>query len=437
MNRRDFLSKSAAVSAAAILGSARVYAAGNDNLKIGLIGAGSRGCGAAINALQSTRGLEIVAIGDVFADRIESGLAKIKEKMEKEKIAPEALTVTCESSFTGFDAYQKVIDYPGIDLLIIATPPHFRPQHFKAAVEAGKHVFMEKPVAVDPAGVRSIIESAKIAQSKKLSVVAGTQRRHQVHYLEMMKRVNGGDIGELVGGQCYWMQGELWVEKAAENWKKYKEEGLSDMEWQLRNWLFCTWLSGDHIVEQHVHNIDIMNWAFGGHPVKAIGMGGRVARTDPMFGNIYDHFAVEYEYANGARISSMCRQIKGATDRVSERVVGTKGVCITDRTCGEIEGENEYEWEWDVGHGMLPNPYVQEHADLINAIRMDTPINEAERVAESTMTAILGRMSAYTGREIKYKWALKASKLDLTPAEYKLGSIELAPPAVPGQTKLI
>jgi len=317
-------------------------------------------------------------------------------------------------------------------MVILGTPPHFRPEHFKAAIEAGKHVFMEKPVAVDPVGIRSIIASSELAKQKGLAIVAGTQRRHQAHYLEIMRRIHRGDIGEVVGGQCYWNMGALWVERAKENMQKRTVLGWSDMEWQCRNWLFFTWLSGDHIVEQHVHNLDIINWAIGAHPVQAMGMGGREVRTGPEYGNIFDHFAVEYEYANGVRVLSMCRQTDGCHEQVSERVVGTKGQTYTDGSNGSVEGQNPYKYE-----GESPNPYVQEHADLIASIREGKPLNEGKRIAESTLTAIIGRMSAYTGRALKWDWAMNASKLDLTPPEYEMGDLPVRPVAVPGKTKLV
>jgi predicted dehydrogenase len=333
------------------------------------------------------------------------------------------VSVTKDTSFTGFDAYKKVLACD-IDMVILATPPHFRPEHLAAAVEAGKHVFMEKPVAVDPVGVRWVIESSEAAAKKGLAVVAGTQRRHQEHYLEVMKRIHNGDMGELVSGQCYWNQDGLWVKKKRPEW--------SDMEWQCRNWLYFTWLSGDHIVEQHVHNIDVINWAMGSHPVECLGMGGREVRTGSEYGNIFDHFAVEFKYPNGARVLSMCRQIDGCAGQVSERVAGTNGTCYTDGSNGYIEGPNAYKYE-----GKSPSPYVQEHADLIAGIRQGRPLNEGRRVAESVMTAIMGRMSAYTGRALQWDWVMNASKLDLRPPKYEFGDLPVRPVAIPGKTELV
>ena len=281
------------------------------------------------------------------------------------------MKVPADRRFTGFDNYKKVCALPDVNLIITAAPPGFRPIHLKAAIEAGKHVFMEKPVAVDPVGVRSVIASSELAKQKNLAIVAGTQRRHQKHYLEMMQRVQDGQIGEIVAAQCYWNMGDLWV--------KERTAGMSEMEWQCRNWLYFSWLSGDHIVEQHVHNIDVVNWAMGVMPKNVMGMGGRQVRTAPQFGNIFDHFAVEYEFPNGVRASSYCRQTKGAAERVEERIVGTKGVAWATGSAGRITGEKPWEFQ-----GEEINPYVQEHIDLIASIRAGTPLNEGRQIAEST-----------------------------------------------------
>jgi predicted dehydrogenase len=401
--------------AAAIPGNLGLHAQGSDTIRVGVVGCGGRGTGAAIDCLNAAPGVEIVAMGDLFMDRIDSSLKRIKE------VHPDKVKVPKNKCFTGFDNYLKVAACPEVNLIVTAAAPGFRPLHLKAAVEAGKNVFMEKPVAVDPVGVRSVIASSDLARKKGLAVVTGTQRRHQQRYIELMKRIHNGEIGEITGGQCYWNQGELWVVK--------KTPQMSDMEWQCRNWLYFTWLSGDHIVEQHVHNIDAMNWAFGSLPVKVMAMGGRQQRTAPEYGNIYDHFAVEFEYPNGVRVLSMCRQIKGCADRVEERIVGTKGYAFG---YGEIHGTNF--WKFD---GDETNPYVQEQADLIASIRAGKPLNEGRRIAESTMCAIMGRMSAYTGRAINWEWAMASSKLDLTPPKYDFGPLPVEPMAIPGVTPLI
>ena len=418
VSRRNFIKASAAVSAAALLsGTNRIFAAGSDKIRAGLIGCGGRGTGAAKDCVSSADNVEIVAMGDLFQNRLDQSLADLSRKVD------EKVTVTEDTSFVGFDAYKKVIA-SDVDMVILATPPHFRPIHLKAAIEAGKHVFMEKPVAVDPVGVRSVIESSELAKKKGLAIVAGTQRHHQEHYLEIMKRIHNGAIGEIVAAQCYWNTDELWVKERQLSW--------SDMEWQCRNWLYFTWLSGDHIVEQHLHNLDVINWALGTHPVKCMGMGGREVRTDPKYGNIFDHFAVEYEYPNGVRVLSMCRQTDGCTTEVSERIIGTKGKTYTDQSTGFIEGRNPFKYD-----GESPNPYVVEHTDLISSIREARPLNEGRRVAESTLTAIMGRMSAYTGRAMKWDWVMKKSRLDLTPPKYEFGDLPVRPVAIPGKTKLV
>ncbi|UCC22111.1 MAG: Gfo/Idh/MocA family oxidoreductase [Planctomycetota bacterium] len=427
VSRRNFIKASAAVGIAATLsGRERLFAAGSDKLRVGVVGCGWRGTGAAQDCVTAADNVEVVAMGDLFQDQLDWSLATLSREVD------EKVSVTKETSFVGFDAYKKVIACD-IDMVILATAPHFRPEQLKAAIEAGKHVFMEKPVAVDPVGIRLVIASSELAEQKGLAIVTGTQRRHQNHYLEIIKRIHAGDIGEIRSAQCYWNMGALWVERAKENLQKKETLGWSDLEWQCRNWLFLTWLSGDHIVEQHVHNLDIVNWAIGAHPVQAMGMGGREVRTGPEYGNVFDHFAVEYEYPNGVRVLSMCRQTDGCHETVAERIVGTEGKSYTDGSTGSIEGRKPYKYE-----GESPNPYVQEHADLIASIREGRPLNEGKRIAESTMTAIMGRMSAYTGRALKWDWAMNASKLDLSPPEYSFDiEVPVRPVAVPGKTQLI
>jgi len=419
LTRRDFIKTASAASvatlAASFPGSGGLFAAGSDTIRIGIIGAGGRGTGAAIDAVNSSPGVEIVAVYDAFQDRVDKSLQTLREKV------PAAVKVKPEHCFTGLDGYKKLLAIKDINYIVTAAPPGFRPLHLKAAVEAGKHVFMEKPVAVDPAGVRSVIASSALAAEKGLAIVAGTQRRHQKRYLETMRRIHDGAIGEVVGGQCYWNQGDLWVIK--------KTPEMSEMEWQCRNWLYFSWTSGDHIVEQHVHNIDVVNWAFGAMPVKVMAMGGREVRTAPEYGNIFDHFAVEFEYPNGARVMSMCRQTPGCADRVEEKIVGTKGHAFG---YGEISGPDAWKFEGDE-----PNPYVVEHTDLIASIRAGKPLNEGQRIAESTMCAIMGRMSAYTGRALSWDWAMKASKLDLFPVRLEFGPNPVDAVAVPGVTPLV
>ncbi len=418
VTRRDFFKTAAAVSVAASLPDFGVFAAGSDTIKVGVIGCGGRGTGAAIDCLKADPGVEIVALGDLVPDRVASSLERLTKEF------PDRVKVPADRRFAGFDNYQKVCAVPEVNLIVTAAPPGFRPIHLKAAVDAGKNVFMEKPVAVDPVGIRSVIASSELARQKKLAVVAGTQRRHQRRYLEMMKRIQDGQIGEIVGAQVYWNQGDLWV--------KDRTAEMSEMEWQCRNWLYFSWLSGDHIVEQHVHNIDVANWAVGAMPKNVMGMGGRQVRVGPAYGNIYDHFAIEFEYPNGVRVSSMCRQTKGCHERVEERIVGSKGVAMSSGSSTKIIGATPWTFEADE-----TNPYVQEHIDLIASIRKGTPLNEGRQIAESTMCAIMGRMSAYTGRMISWDWAMSKSMLSLAPAKYEFGSNPVDPVAIPGFTVLI
>lgn len=447
-SRRDFLKTSVAASAGAFLaGCAGPQKSGPaagggpanaqpapapavhsgktpDKIRVGVIGCGGRGSGAAWDAVKGAPNIEIAALGDLFPDRIESCRKWLLETAGKENLA-DHIQVTDDRCFAGFDGYKGVLGC-NVEMVILATPPGFRPWHYKAAIEAGKHVFMEKPVAVDPSGVRMVIAASELAAQRKLAVVTGTQRRHQPPYLEMMKRIHDGQIGEIVAAQCYWNQGALWVKKKEPTW--------SDMEWQCRNWLYFCWLSGDHIVEQHVHNLDVVNWAMkDAVPGKCVGMGGRQMRVEPEYGNIYDHFNIEYEYPNGVRTLSMCRQIPGCSDRVSERIVGTKGAAYMGGNKYTITGEKPWAFE---GGGDV-NPYVQEHTDLIASIRAGQPLNEGKRIAQSTLTAIMGRTSAYTGREIQWDWIMNGSKLDLTPPKFEMGDLAIDPVPMPGQTKLV
>ena len=441
MSRRSFIRNSALTASGAALTSAfsqGAYAAGSDELKIGLVGCGGRGSGAAMQALTATdHPVKLWAMGDLFADQIEASHSMLNSGAEGRydrssfPSLSDKMDVPGERRFSGFDSFQKVID-SGIDMVILATPPHFRPEHFEAAVKAGVHVFMEKPVAVDPVGIRRIMAAAEESKRKKLSVVAGTQRRHQNHYQEIIKRVQDGAIGDIVAGQCYWNMGPLWVDDAKKYWKKYQTGEWSDMEYQCRNWLFHVWLSGDHVCEQHVHNIDIIHWALGSNPVMVMGCGGRQERVQPQYGNGYDHFATEFEFNNEVRVSSMCRQQTGASHNVSERLVGTKGQVYLDGSSGRIIGENPYEYD-----GPNVDPYVREHVVLIESIRNGDGFNEAGQVARSTLSAIAGRMAAYTGRSMRWDWAMQRSALDLSPESYEFGNLAVDPVAVPGTTKIL
>jgi len=422
-SRRDFLKTSAAVGgalAAGLGGLSNAHAAGDDLIKVGLIGCGGRGRGAAENlceAVGDAKNVKLYALGDLFPDHAKNAHNAFKDS----DVVKNKYDVTDERIFTGFDAYQKVID-SGVDLVILATPPGFRPMMLEAAVKAGKHIFTEKPVAVDGPGIRKVLAAAEEAKKKGLAVVAGTQRRHQAGYIASMKRIHDGAIGDVVGGQVYWNMGTLW--------SKPRESSWSDVEWQIRNWLYFTWLSGDHIVEQHVHNLDVANWAIGAHPVRVVSLGGRQVRTQPEFGNIFDHFATDIEYPNGVHVMSMARQISSCEDNVSERIVGAKGTFDSNgyRFSGAAKGIRFREKE--------VNPYVQEHIDLIASIRAGKPLNELQQVAESTMTAIMSRMSAYTGKAVTWEMAMN-SQLDTMPKELAFGPMPVPPVAMPGITEFV
>jgi len=423
LSRRNFIKTSGAVGAAALLSPTdKMFAAGSDKIRVGLIGCGGRGTYDTTNCLSCAENVELVAMGDNFADRLNTCRSKLTKKL------PDKIKVTNDTCFVGWNAHKKVLDCD-VDLVILTEPPHFRPAHLRAAVEAGKHVFAEKPVAVDPVGVRSVIESAKIADEKGLTIVAGTQSRRIAHLVEGMKRIHNGDIGEIVGGYCQRIGGGMltWHPETMQ-----RQPGWSDMEWQLRRWLFLTWLSGDFIVEMHVHNLDRMNWALNAHPVQCIALGGRQVRTGPEYGNIYDHITVEYEYPGGVRVAYMGSQIDGLSTRQDARIIGKKGMAYTHEGDFIIDGEKPFRYE-----GPNPSPTIKQHADQIAAIRSGTHLNEGKRIAESTLTCIMGRMAAYTGRALKFDWALKASKLDLSPPAYEFGDLPMRPVATPGKTPLV
>jgi myo-inositol 2-dehydrogenase / D-chiro-inositol 1-dehydrogenase len=420
-SRRDFLKTSTAVMVGGTVASTLTsfpgaYAQGSDEIKVGLIGCGGRGTGAAQNVLESAQGVRIVAVGDLFKDRVDGSMENLQKTLgDKVSIPP-------ERQFVGWDAYQKVIA-SDVNYIILASPPAFRPMHLKAAVAAGKHVFTEKPVAVDTAGIKTVLEVHEEAKSKGLGIAAGTQRRHHAAYLDAMKRVKDGAIGDVLALRVFWNQGGLWTKPRQPSW--------TDMEWQLRNWLYFTWLSGDHIVEQHVHNIDVGRWAMGDAlPVRVFGVGGRQARTGPEYGSIYDHFGLDFEFPNGVHMLSMCRQQPGTPGLVAEFLQGSKGTCDTqDGRRYEIAGATPWKWSGD-----YTNPYVQEHTDLIASIRKGTPLNELKTVAESTLSAIAGREAAYTGKVITLQ-SFMAAPENILPAKLEFGPIPTPPVPVPGSNQ--
>jgi predicted dehydrogenase len=426
-NRRDFLKATGVVAGTAAFAASvpGVHAAGNEEIKVGLIGCGGRGNGAAENCLHADKAVKLHAVGDVFPDKSDRAAKQFKGKF-KDRVD------LGDRVFSGLDAYQKVIG-SGVDLIILATPPGFRPIHLEAAVAAGKHVFCEKPVAVDAAGIRKCLEVVEASKSKPISIVAGTQRRHQKAYNEVYKRIANGEIGDIVAGRCAWDNNGIWFNK--------RQPGMSDVVYQLRNWYHFMWLCGDHIVEQHIHNLDVINWFTGQHPVKAVGMGGRMGGTDARpngpaneVGNIWDHFAVEFEFPNGVRVASYCRHYPGVND-VSEMVVGTKGTIRTaDKGFYLLNGKEIYSVDQDRAD---TNPYVQEHIDLIASIRSGSKVNELEQVTHSTLTAIFGREAAYTGKHLSWNDMLK-SKQDTMPHHLTLDmELAVSPVPMPGKTKFV
>jgi predicted dehydrogenase len=420
VSRRTFLGTSAA-AAAAFAFPTGVFAQGSDVLRVGLVGCGGRGTGAARDCLRGSAGVELVAMGDLYPDRLKESRAQLAKAAASDADLARRIKVTDGTAFTGFDAYEQVLA-AGIDLVILATPPGFRPAHLTAAVAAGKHIFAEKPVAVDPAGVRTVLAAYDAARQKGLGIGVGTQRRHEAQYLETIRRIHDGAIGHVVSGQVFWNQGGLWSHAPSAEW--------SDTEWQIRNWLYFAWLSGDHIVEQHVHNLDVANWVLGAHPIRAVGVGGRQFRTGERFGHIYDHFAIDYEYPNDVRIVSMCRQIEGTRSRIGEHFIGTKG---RSNAANEIWGATP--WKFQRAERPI-SPYVQEHTDLVASIRAGKPINELKQVAESTLTAILGREAAYTGQELTWDEVLNADQV-LAPPVIAFGDLDVPPVPMPGRTKLV
>ena len=389
-------------------------------LRAGLVGCGGRGSGAACNFLDAGSNLSVVAIGDMFADRLESCRSVLKEKYNQD--------IPDDKCFLGFDNYQKVID-AGVDVVILAAPPAFRAQHFKYAVNAGKHIYVEKPLGVDPVSARSIIADARNAQAKGLCVVTGTQRRSFRCYVESYKLMQSGLIGEVVGGNVYFNTNMLWF--------RQKEKDWTDMEWMIRDWVNWTWLSGDHIVEQHIHDLDVFNWFTGMRPEKALGFGARQRR---LTGDQYDMFDVDYTYPGDIHLHSMCRQIDGCAVKIIERIKGTKGVWY-----GSYASRNEIAqsfwdnkgnllWQWDFekekAEHEQTDEFVLNHIVWINHIRDNNPINQAEEVAYSTLTAIMGRMSAYTGTEVTWDEVM-SSNMNLVPDNLELKNMDMKQYTVP------
>jgi len=431
ISRRNFLGNAAAVGVAGVVIPSLITTAcaANENKKsvliptmldqapdgpvliAGLIGCGGRGTGAILQFLSAGPNLQVTALGDAFQERIDT----CREKILKEK----GQEVPSEKCFVGFDAYQKVID-SGVDVVLLATPPVFRPVHLSAAVQAGKHVFAEKPACVDPVGARSVMASGKKAEGMGLCIVVGSQRRHQRDYVATWQQVAQGAIGRITGSNSYWNTGKSW-------YIKDPDPKWSEMEYMLRTWTNWTWTGGDHIVEQHVHNIDVINWFTGKHPVTALGFGSRIRRT---FGNQYDNFSVDFVFEDGTHEHSMCRQINGCSSNISELIHGTKGSTNCQNTIWDLDGNVIWKYEYPLDKQGKPtrmvsvDPYVQEHIDFVTAIRTNKPINETESLAISSLTAIMGRISAYSGKKVTWDEMMN-SNLKLGPEVFEFGPVNI------------
>ncbi len=438
LSRREFVKRSGMSMAgtAALSGFPYIntHAAPDKKIIVGVIGCGGRGTGAALDVINATtkviyplegyhtenaaegakaqaENIEIMALADTFPDRLNSCRGQLHKV---------GMVVDDKYCFTGFDAYKKLLEIPEINYVILATPPHFRPVQLRAAVEAGKNVFMEKPAAVDAAGIRSVIESGELAGKKGLVIGAGTQRRRENLTRMVIDKIHDGGIGDLKALYTEFLIGELWSVDRQADW--------SDMEYQLRNWLYYTYLGGDLIVEQFIHTIDVMNWIVGSPPAKAVALGGRQVRTDPKFGNIYDHMSVQFEYPNGVLGFCQDRQINGCVNRVRDVVIGEKGKAYMGYPT-YIEYDDGKQWRTRKDRN---NAYQLEHVDFIRSIREGKPVNEARQVAESTLTAIMGREAAYSGREITWE-DIKNSKQDFTLDQYLWGEMPMPPVAMPGK----
>lgn len=430
--RREFLKASALVAGGVMLSGyswAGVNSSVEDTIKIALIGCGDRGTGAAFQTLSTAYNIKLVAMADAFQDRLDKSYASLSAKFAAKMDVPK------ERQFVGFEAYKSAIALA--DVVLLVTPPGFRPMHFEEAIAQGKHVFMEKPVAVDSPGIRKVLATAALAKQKKLNVVVGLQRRYQTNYREVMKRVADGAIGDVVGGQVYWNSGGVWV--------KERQPNQTEMEYQMRNWYYFNWLCGDHIVEQHIHNLDIANWIKNDYPISIQGTGSRAWRTGKKYGEIYDNHSVELTYADGAVIYSQCRHFEGTKNRVDESFQATKGRVYLSANNSGILWDHKGKALYTHDTKGNKNPYQTEHDELFEAIsKNEFKFWDAERVAKSSLTAIMGRYATYSGEIIKWDDALKAEN-SLFPdrlawdAKPKVLPDEngLYPIARPGQTKVL
>jgi predicted dehydrogenase len=411
LSRREFVK---ATAATALLSAPFVHAAGSDTIRVGLVGCGGRGTGAASQALNADQAVILTAMGDMFEDKLTASLKRLSKQ------EPQRVQVPPEAQFVGFDAYQRVID-SGVDVVILTTTPNFRPLHLRAAVDAGKHVFTEKPMAVDSAGIRSVLRSVEDARQQGLSVVAGFCWRYSYPERATFGRVQEGAVGDVLSVHTTYHASPLKTFPRQATW--------SDMEWQLRNWWHFRWLSGDHIVEQACHSIDKINWAMGGRvPVRANALGGRQMREGPETGNVYDHFTVIYDYDDGARCFHTCRQMPNCAFDNTDYIMGNRGTCFVNGwgPTHVIKGENP--WTYDGEH---PNMYQVEHNELFASIRSGEPINDGIWMTNSNLMAIMGRMAAYSGQTVTWEQALNADE-DWSPTAYSLSDLDVPPVAVPG-----
>jgi predicted dehydrogenase len=434
MTRREFVAAAGAAAAGAVVApeviARSAHVAGSDSIRVGLIGCGGRGTGACLQALKGDKAAMLAAMGDVFPDRLESSLKALNEELKED--APARVQVPDDQKFTGFDAYQRVID-SDVDVVILTTYPHFRPAHLKAAVAAGKHVFAEKPIAVDAPGVRSVLASAAEAKAKNLAVMVGFCWRYNDGMRATFEQVNsgpGGAVGDVLSVHTTYHTGTLG--------KRPRQPEWSAMEFQMRNWLHFTWLSGDHIVEQAVHSVDRLCWAMGDkYPARVNCLGGRQARTGEESGNVYDHFAAVYEYADGRRAFHTTRQMDGCPHDNTDYVYGSKGICTINGWVPTYSVKDYAGAEvWKYGGPTDRDMYQTEHDELFASIRAGTPINDCERGAYSTLTALMARMSAYTGQTVTWEQALNSTE-DLTPPSYEWGPAPEVSVAIPGKTKFV
>jgi len=431
-DRRDFLKATAMLAGGAMLSSiplAGAYASGSDTIKIALIGCGDRGTGAAFQALSTKFNIKLVAMADAFQDRLDGSYQSLSSKFGAKVDVPK------ERQFVGFDAYLKAI--PLADVVLLTTPPGFRPIHFEEAVKQNKQIFMEKPVAVDAPGIRKVLAAAEEAKKKKLNVVVGLQRRYQTNYRESIKRINDGAIGDIMAGQVYWNSGGVWV--------RPRTASQTEMEYQMRNWYYFNWLCGDHIVEQHVHNIDIANWVKNAHPVSVQGTGSRAWRTGKDYGEIYDNHSIELTYADGAIIHSQCRHFEGISNRVDESFQGTKGKIYLSGSNQAIMKDYSGKELYNHNTKGNANPYQTEHDELFDAVsKGEYKFSNVDYAATSTFSAIIGRYATYSGQTIKWDEAL-ASNISLMPERFAWDANPKLMPdekglyaiAMPGQAKVI